>query len=243
MLHVNAKVYHRSGEFDSSLGLRAQFFARLKTFLPTEKLGWSLTRQGRYQLRKKVAGHLAPEGSVYNYENATLKHNDAALSMKQRLMEVAQFMAVSLEPRTDGCVREQTALVDCEEETEAEQEEVFPDRTDRTSISAGLFDERVGETMEGIGEQRRLKSKLDSMEQMSVMQMLDFDIMTDAHSRALDVIKRYFVSLHKDRPWQEGEYGRPFCPFPRTQPTLTTDHPWRAYLLHQTHLISHERSD
>ena len=217
--HVEeSKLLRQQESYDFLHCLTAQFFARLKTFLPPETWAcWSLTREGRYQLRKKVAGHIVPEESVYDYEDAALKHNEAAFSMKQRLMEAKQWMAEAVEPETGGCV-EDLSPAGCDEEMDAEQEEeLFAE----ASISEGPSDERVDETMEGLGDQARLKSELASMEKMTLMQILDFDIMEDAYSLAFDVIKKYFVSIHKDRRWEEAEelfdtwlYRSNFCPSP-----------------------------
>ena len=66
--------------------LTAQFIARLKVFLPPETWAcWALTREGRYQLRKKVAGYIVARDKVCDYSNPQLKHNEAAWTMKQQV--------------------------------------------------------------------------------------------------------------------------------------------------------------
>ena len=82
---LEKKVLRNRESYEFLRQLTAQFIARLKVFLPRETWAcWALTREGRYQLRKKAAGFVFT-GIPCDYSNPAIKRNEAAWTMKQQI--------------------------------------------------------------------------------------------------------------------------------------------------------------
>lgn len=208
--------------------LMAQFVSRLKILLPNETWAcWSLTREGRYQLRKKAVGHMVPYDAVCDYENVELKRNEAAVSMKKQFLEAMARVQAELERRkadmcsvtTDGSIERNMSDEYREEEAEDERNQPDPEPDSLLCSSEGNSESPLGENQEELSINRQIAAELDVLLQQNLADVLDFDITHDGYAKALVVIQRYFTTLHKDGSQREAQdlfdgwlYSGDLCP-------------------------------
>ena len=192
----------------------SQWLARLETYLPEETWAcWSLTREGRYQLRKKVVGHIVPHDAVCDYENVELKRNEAAVSMKKQFLEAMARAQAELERRkadmcsvtTDGSIERNVSDEYREEEAEDERNQPDPEPDSLLCSSEGNSESPLGENQEELTINRQIAAELDVLLQQNLADVLDFDITHDGYAKALVVIQRYFTTLHKDGSQREAQ--------------------------------------
>ena len=208
ILHANLLRDRESYEFLRQL--TAQFIARLKVFLPPETWAcWALTREGRYQLRKKVAGYIVARDKVCDYSNPQLKHNEAAWTMKQQVAHAFLLVDESQEDHDwDDDMRRDRSRDDVtgeEEEQDGEQDaqdEVIYDLHDEM---LARNDSSVRMESEEIEEPQDFRKELGALLGQSLERILDFDILDDAYSKALDVVARYFLTINAGARKEEAQ--------------------------------------
>ena len=176
----------------------SQWLARLETYLPEETWAcWSLTRQGRYPLRKRVVGSgRLLQGVVCDYTDQNMRKHVAADCIKREGKMLLEFLArekkepgggQALIPAAELRDRDEEQLVSLALELDADED---LESLEVEDICDALVDER---NLDRIFHQR-----LDANRGKSLVELLSVDIYYNAYPKALPVVTRYVRALHQD---------------------------------------------
>ena len=196
----------------------AQLFARLEVFLPKETwAAWSLTREGRFQLRKKIKeSSLLIQGSANDYSSPELAQNEAAKSM---LLEIEHTFEIFLRNR-EKYKNDQEDLSDASEPasgmSSSESDEVGSDVSDVDDDDSDVSDVCDGVVIESSDEDEtdepwrssrgdsqgleRDRAILEKRKTPLESILETTDIQWCAYEKARDVIQRYFTALYPLKP-------------------------------------------
>ena len=189
----------------------SQWLARLETHLPEENWAcWCFTRQGRYQLRKRVVDSgLLCSGSVSDYKDRSMRKNAAADYIKNEGKKLLQFLASEKERLEEPAGREEAPIPSVEfmvsgDIESGEMEEQLVGLTleqDRADEDSEILRDGEGFCAELAAEgnlHRRFNERLDANRAKALSDLVNLDVYHNAYAKALPVVTMYVTALSQD---------------------------------------------
>ena len=199
------KVLQEDVSYQILFEILAQWISRLIVYLPKETWAcWSLTRPGRYYLRKISAPSGLPRGNICDYKNGELKENDAVVGMKHEL----QRMLNGTQEDTQNLLYEEEEI---NEELTLESLGCFHANADNEDTLTSLEYTNDENILHQVGNDEivpniKFKEVLDMNRTKNLEELLKFDIFENAYDKSIEVIRHYHNVLYPEESQNQINY-------------------------------------